>query len=202
MTCRSGHRGNQGHGRGATADDDDPLTGVVQILGPVLRVDHLSGEILDALELGREALVVAVVTRAAQQELSGEFDRLTRMLDLQRPQPTLGGPLGADDLVAESDLFRHTELTRSLGHVLPDGGAVGDALGARPGPEVVAEREHVRIRAHTRVAEQIPGAADALARLQHHELLARQLTGDTARHADTRDPGAHDDNVDMFGHDS
>src|SRR5207248_10265227 len=63
-----GHRGDEGNGGGATADHDDLLAGVVQVLGPVLRVDHLAGELFDAREIRQVTGVVVVVTATDIEE--------------------------------------------------------------------------------------------------------------------------------------
>jgi hypothetical protein len=58
-------------------------------------------------------------------------------------------------------------LSRAVsGDVVADRGAVGDRLAFGPGLERVAERVHVGVRAHARIAEQVPGAADRRARFQ------------------------------------
>ena len=38
------HGGDEGHGRGATPDDSDPLTRIVQIFRPKLRMDALASK--------------------------------------------------------------------------------------------------------------------------------------------------------------
>ena len=74
---RLGHRRHQRHRGRAAADHHDPLARVVEVLRPVLRVDDLPAEVLDAGELRQVALVVAVVAAAHQQEAAGER-RLSR----------------------------------------------------------------------------------------------------------------------------
>lgn len=46
------HRGDDRHGRGAAADDDDALAGVVVALRLVPRVQDVAGEVLASLEPG------------------------------------------------------------------------------------------------------------------------------------------------------
>ncbi len=58
------HRRHKRHSGCARADDHDALAGVVEVLRPVLRVNHFSLEAVAAGELGQEAFVVVVVTGA------------------------------------------------------------------------------------------------------------------------------------------
>ena len=62
-----GHRRDQRHRGRAAADHHHPLARVVGLLGPVLGVDDGALEVLDPLELGRVALVVAVVAAAVDR---------------------------------------------------------------------------------------------------------------------------------------
>ena len=62
------HRRHERHGRGSAADHHHALAGVVESLGPVLRVHDLAAEALAALEVRRVALVVAVVAGAHEEE--------------------------------------------------------------------------------------------------------------------------------------
>jgi hypothetical protein len=56
-----GQAGDEGDRGGTAADHDDPLALVVEVLRPLLGVHDRAGEALLALEMGPEALVVAVV---------------------------------------------------------------------------------------------------------------------------------------------
>ena len=89
-----GHRRDQGDRGRAAADHDDALARVVEVGGPVLGVDDLAGEALDALELGRVALVVAVVAGAAEQEVAGKqlAAAVIGALDLDRPAGLVARP--------------------------------------------------------------------------------------------------------------
>src|SRR5262249_30252925 len=78
--------------------------------------------------------------------------------------------------------------------------AVGDRLLLAPRLEAVAERVHVRVRADARVAEEVPGAADRVARLDDRVRLARAVALQVVRRADAGDPGADDEDVEVLGH--
>src|SRR5207253_6940494 len=121
-------------------------------------------EALGALELGRVALVIAVVAAAHQYEARAQPHGLGVLAPrrLDRPASLLAGPLCAHDAMPEADLLLHAVLARGVAHVLEDRGPVGDRLGVAPGAKDVAQRVHVRVRADAGVAEQVPGAADAV----------------------------------------
>ena len=158
-----GHRRDQRHGGRAAADHDDPLALVVEVLGPVLRVDHLALEALAAGELGRVALVVAVVAAAHREEAAGEAGA-SRRCRCVRPRPSSARP--AVDHCAETTRWLKrilSSIPSSLGgapDVVEDRGAVGDRLRLGPRLEAEAERVHVGVRADARVAEEVPGAAE------------------------------------------
>ena len=149
----------------------------------------------------RVALVVVVVAAAHEQEAAGQRHGLAAVAALHLHGPARVGarPLGAHDPVPEADLALDAVLAGGLAHVVEDRRTVGDRLGLRPGPERVAEREHVRVRADARVAEQVPGAADVLARLEDRVGLAGALRLQLAAGADAGQAGADDQHVEMFG---
>ena len=78
VTCsaRLRHARHERDGGGAAADDHDALAGVVEVVGPVLRVHEAALEVVGAGNRGRVPLVVAVVAGADRQEGAGEGDRL------------------------------------------------------------------------------------------------------------------------------
>src|SRR6266496_4004430 len=63
-----------------------------------------------------------------------------------------------------------------------------------------AEGEHVRVRPHARVAEQVPGAADGVAGLQDGVGLARERGLEVMRSADPGQPRPDDQDVDVLAH--
>ncbi len=77
-------------------------------------------------------------------------------------------------------------------------GAVGQHLQLVPRPELVAEGEHVGVGADARVAEQVPGAAEALAALEDRDGLVRELGGELAGRADAGQAGADDQDVEVL----
>ena len=194
------HRRDEGDGRGAAADHDDALAGVVVALRPVLGMDDVAAEALAPLEVRGEALVVAVVARARVEEAAGDADGLARVgaLDVDQPGAGLAGELGADRAVPVADHRVDSVFRRGLLDVRADRGPVGDRLGLLPGPEPVAEGEHVRVRADPGIAEEVPGAAHRLARLEDGDRLLRAALADLTGGADAGEPGAHDQDVDVL----
>ena len=77
-------------------------------------------------------------------------------------------------------------------------GAVGEHLQLVPRPELVAEGEHVGVGPDAGVAEQVPGAAEPLASLQHRDGLVRELGRHLAGRADAGQAGADDQDVEML----
>ena len=194
-----GHRRDQRHRGGAAADHHHPLALVLGLLGPVLGMDDLPLEGLDPGELRRVALVIAVVAAAVHQEGRRERHR-SAVVALRRHGPArfLTRPRRTDDTVAEAHLAIDAALARRRPHVVEDRLAVGDRLRRRPRPEAVAERVHVGVGADPGIAEEVPGAADRLARLEDREALARATLLQVMGGADPGDPGADDKHIDAL----
>ena len=193
-----GHRRHQGNGGGAAADHDNPLAGVVERFRPFLRVHQLAAVLLDAGEVRQVAAGVVVVAAAAIDEAAGEADGLRAVLGLDCPGGVRRRPGDAYDPVIEADLLVHPVRDGRLADVFQDGGAVGDRLGLGPGAERVAEGIHVGVGAHAGVAEQIPGAAAAVARFEDEEGFARVAHGQMAPGADAGQASADDQDVEML----
>src|ERR1700732_224565 len=90
---------------------------------------------------------------------------------------------------------------------VPDGGLadvvqnprpVRDRLRLGPRLERIAEREHVAVGTDARIAEQVPGAADAVAALEDDVALAGALLLQVKAGADAGQSGADDQDVEMF----
>ena len=117
-----GHRGHQGDGGGAAADDHDLLALVVQVLGPVLRVHDLPLEALAALEVGGVALRVVVVAARGEQPARAEEALLTRLRVLHRHEPAGGlrRPFGPHHAVVVADVLLEVVLADGLAQVVQD----------------------------------------------------------------------------------
>ena len=90
-------------------------------------------------------------------------------------------------------------LGRGLADIVQDPRPVGDRLGLDPRLERIAQRVHVGVGADAGIAEQIPGAADAIAAFENDKALARALLLQVIARADAGQAGADDQDVEMFG---
>ena len=165
----AGHRGHQGDRGRAAADDDDLLAGVVEVLGPVLRVHDLAAESVAALELRGVALVVAVVAACAEDPVRAELHQLAGVRSrststVQRASSRR--PRRAEHLVVEADVGVDAVLRHGLAQVGQDLVGRRDGVLVAPRLELVAERVQIGIRSNPGVAEQVPRAAGGAARLE------------------------------------
>src|SRR4051794_36913548 len=109
MASGFGHFRHQRH-RGCTgADHYYALSGVIDVIGPLLRVHDAAGEIRGACELRGVASLVFVISRAHEQEIAGEAHYLGRAfahpaLGLHSPARIWRRPRGTLDPVLEPDL--------------------------------------------------------------------------------------------------
>src|SRR5690606_23077440 len=108
------------------------------------------------------------------------------------------GPVGPQGFQAIVDFFVYRELLGSVGDVLPNCRAVCQHLQLIPRAELIAETEHIRIRANTRVAEEIPGTAQTLASLQNDQAFLGKRSLNMAGGTDTRKAGTTDQDVKML----
>ena len=118
-----------------------------------------------------------------------------------RSRPSSARPAstsGRHHAMAVADPGVDAVVARDLADVGQDRRAVGDRLGVLPRPEGVAQRVHVGVRADAGIAEQIPGAAAGLARLEDGVALARALVLQVPGRADARQARAHDQDVEVF----
>jgi hypothetical protein len=100
--------------------------------------------------------------------------------------------------VAEADAALDAVVAGRLAHVLEDRRTVGDRLGLLPRAKGIAEGVHVRVRADARVFEEVPRAADALARLEDRVGLLRAFRLQVTAGADARKAGTDDQHVNVF----
>src|SRR5690606_2839941 len=140
------------------------------------------------------ALVVVVVAGTADQEAGGpQFLGTGCFLDdPDGPLVVRTGPARGDHLPAEVDMRGDPVLVGGLLEIAADSGAVGEHLGAAPGPETVAEGVHIGVGSDPRVPEQVPGSADGGPPFQDRVaapgVLLLQMTG----HIDTGQTGSDD----------
>ena len=195
-----GHGRHERHRGRAAADHDDPFTRVIQVLGPLLRVYHLAAEVPDARQRRLVPVVVAVVAAAQQQEAARQYHGFGAVGGLHRPSRVGGGPGRPGHPVVVADVLVDPRLGGRVADVAEDRGAVRDGLGPGPRAERVTERLHVRVRAHARVAEEVPGAAHDIAGLEDDVGPAGERGLQVVRSADPGQPGPDDQHVDVLAH--
>src|SRR5216684_7189810 len=100
--------------------------------------------------------------------------------------------------MAKANLVVDAVLDSRLADIVQDPRPVGDRLRLGPWLERIAEREHVRVGADAGIAEQIPGAADAVAALEDHKALGRTFLLEVKTRADAGQAGADNQHVEMF----
>ena len=172
----------------------------VEVLGPELRVHDRAGEVLEAGQQRVVAALVVVVAGARVEEPAGH-----RLL--------------ADLAVLAGDLERRasTARRRSTSRRRRPGCRSGSSRRCRAwprcagrsdridGPSAIgepvprlegeAEGEHVGVRAHPGVAEQVPRPADGVAGLEDRVRAVRALGLQVVARPDARQPGPDDDDV-------
>ena len=197
-----GHRRDEGDGRGAAADDDDLLAGVVEIGGPLLRVDDAAAKAIGTGELRHVALLVVVVAGTHEEEGAGARGALARLalLHLYCPTRLLGGPVRVNDSVAVANVSIDAVLLRRLFQIIEDVGTLGDRLLVGPGAEGEAHGVHIGVRPYAGVAEEIPGAAERLAAFHNEESLLGAVYLEMVGCADTGEARAYDQYVKVFCH--
>src|SRR5579871_60033 len=100
----------------------------------------------------------------------------------------------------EPDLAIDAALARRVFDVAQDRRTVGDRFRTRPGPEAIAHRVHVGIRTDSRIAEEIPGAADRAAPFEDRKALLRAFLREVPGRTDPGKPGTHDQDIHMINH--
>src|SRR4029077_19232461 len=124
--------------------------------------------------------LVPVVARAHEQEIAGEAHRLGAALahlalGLHGPARLLRRPRRAFDAVVEANLLVDAVLGSGLTDVVQNFRPLRDRLRLGPRLERIAHREYVAVGTDTRIAKQVPGAADAVAALENGVALAGAL---------------------------
>ncbi len=199
-----GHLRHQRHGGRARADHHHALAGIVEIFRPFLRMDDPALEIFAAQKFRRIAFLVSVIARAHEQEIAGEADGLGCALargafGFHGPARVTRRPRRALDLVMKADVLVDAVLGGGLADVVQNPRPVRDRLRLGPRLERIAEREHVAVGADAGIAEQVPGAADAVAALEDDKALGGAFVLQMIARADAGEPGADDQDVEMFG---
>ena len=158
-------------------------------------------EPFDTDELRLVAGVVAVVPGAGVEEAGGQRDRCAVVDGVHGPASVHSGPLRAGHLVPEADPLVDARVRGGVADIPQDRRPVRDRLRLRPRAEPVPEGVHVRVRPHAGVAEQVPRAADRVARFEDRVAAVGERGLDVVCRTDSGQAGADDEDIDVFGHD-
>ena len=167
-------------------------------LVPLLRVNDLAAIVGDARKIGTVAGFVAIIAGGEQQEPGAVGLAGAAAVGLDAPARVFRGPVGADDLAAEADAPVDAVFPRRLLDIGANLRPPGDGIGQPPRLEAIPERVHVRIGANAGIAEQIPGAAHAVAAFEHDIAHAGASLGEVAARADSGKPRADDRDIERF----
>ena len=173
-------RRDQRHRGRAAADHDDALARVVDLIGPVLRMDDLAAESIEARN-SAGALVVAVVAGAPTGS-RGQLGTSRRCRRARRRRSSAHRPI---DHAAPTTRWWKRICGRSRSRARSRGRTPGSRVrrrspAPRPGAERVAERVHVRVGADPRDSGTGPRYRRSLARFEDRERLGR--TSSCCRH--------------------
>src|SRR5215831_14888287 len=173
---------------------------VVQILWPFLRMDDDAPEPVHSSPLRRIALRVAVIALAHPKKIAGETGKFAGVESdrIDRPRVVRTRPRSRSDPVAVADVPRKAVLVDNLAHVAQDLFRCGDR-GAGPRLEAVAEGVEVAVGADAGIAMRAPSAAKAFLLLEHDKARTAALVRQVIGAADTGNPGANDQHVEMLG---
>src|ERR1700761_3815038 len=163
----------------------------------MLRMHNGAAELVDAWELRGVTLVIVVV--AGPEEHEPAAVHLFGALLIGRDRPGVGRriPVRRANVAVEPDVTVDAVLVCGGGQVLADMRAVGHAFRPRPRLPREAQREDGAVGADTRIAEQVPGAADLIAPLQDDVAGPRVALADAVGRAQAREAGADDDDVEV-----
>ena len=189
----------QRHGRGPAPDHHHLLALVVQPLGPELRVHHLPREPLDARHVTRQRFRVVIVPRAQHDKARPQHLLRPVRIYAQPPRLLLARPVRRDEPVAASDVPIDARDRGRLADVGAERLPARDDLLLRPGPPREGEGVEVRVGADAGVAEEVPGAADAVARFEDGVGGRGQGGLQPVGGVDAGDAGADDDDVEGGG---
>ncbi|MCY1553288.1 hypothetical protein D9M68_897570 [compost metagenome] len=116
----------------------------------------------------------------------------------QVPQPLLAGPVCTGNLDPVLNLIGYAIFRSGVLDIFTDLRTIGQHLALVPRTELVAEAEHVRIGAYSRIAKQIPCSADAVTALQDRQGFSWKLLRKMAGSTNARQARANDQYVVML----
>mmetsp|Transcript_9884 Transcript_9884/g.23282 ORF Transcript_9884/g.23282 Transcript_9884/m.23282 type:complete len:231 (-) Transcript_9884:203-895(-) len=185
-------RGHQRHSGGATADNHNLFPLVCDVVRPLLRVYNLTLELLDAVPLGRVALVIPVVARCHVQPPTHVLHAVPGCQG-----PFVGGRVEGSGrhMLAHVNVLVQLVLHDSLLQVGHDVSAGADDRGLVPRFPPEPKCVHIGVGSNAGVLKERPRAADLAATLKHSECLIRAFRLEVVRHAHAADAAAKHDNI-------
>ena len=194
--------GDERDGGGAAADHHDPLAGVLEVIGPAMRVGDPAPESLGPLELRQVALVVGEVAasrpRRSRRSCCTVSPVSVRSTSTSQRDSAEDHSI-LDDALIEADPAIDPALLGRLADVGEDRVAVGERPRPLPGLEPEAEGVDVGIAANAGIAVEVPGAPRDAPRLEDRVAAARALPLEVMGGADPGDAGADDQDVEVLG---
>src|SRR5699024_2906283 len=105
---------------GTAANHDHLLATIVEVLGPLLRMNHLAAKLIHTWEIRSIAGIVIVVAGATQQKPTGEKLPFSGFLDLgfNRPLVLAGVKITTEHLSAVSHFVGHAVFIGGINNVL------------------------------------------------------------------------------------
>ena len=97
------------------------------------------------------------------------------MLYLQLPLGGTAIKVGADDLLAKTNVFGDLMFASGFLNVITDVATIGNAFFMRPGFEFITQSKHIRVGADARITKQVPGAADGVPTFQNGKGFIRAV---------------------------
>ena len=101
--------------------------------------------------------------------------------------------------MVKAQLVGQSVLSNRFVEIIEDRSTVGDGLALGPGFEVETQGVHVAVGADTRIAKQIPGAANSRPPFENQITALRTMFLQMHGGADTRDAGADNQYINVFG---
>ena len=164
-------RRRQRHRCCTAPNQHNALSGIIEVVGPVLGVNDPSLKTFDPRPVWRVALIIVVVAGTHKEEGAGEPDRrsIRHTHSIHAPTRIDGRPGSAENAMPEMDLSIDPVFTRRLLNVAQDRWTVRHRLQPAPGTKTIAKRMHIRVRTDTRIAKEVPRAADGVTALKDGE---------------------------------
>src|SRR6266849_9366921 len=191
---------NQRRRGGAGADHDDFLVFVVEIVGPLLRVNDPALEGLHGLPLRRITFRVPVVALAHPEEVRREANRFAAIGpdSFDCPEIFLARPPRRGNLVPIADVMAEIVFLDHLAHIAENLRGSRDR-GAGPWLEPVAESMQVAVGPDSGIAVGSPGSAETRLRFEHDKTCPRTLLGQMVGRTNPGNARARDNHAEMLG---